>query len=231
MISMLAIDGYDKVSLGEFMVFVADSNHQDLEKNIQQQLAEQLERQGRDYQIYLYNSFWGNTGEMNGDQSGARESGLVDTESFKQALLKIGLRLTSSDVDRLVTRFCLHDQNLCSVSRFLRMAQNNKLWRHGEKVLAYKEEAIEEAAMAMARLREGVEMVPGLTEEIISMSEYLGIRVLSEPSLLWIAVDAYSAPLPSGWATHRDAEGRMFFHNATSNASQWDHPLDSHFRQ
>ena len=111
------------------------------------------------------------------------------------------------------------------------MVQNCNQWRHGEKVLALKEEAVEEAQMALARLREGVEMVPGLTEDIIKMSEYLGIRVLSEPSLLWIAADAFSAPLPTGWTTHRDTSGRMFFHNSTSNASQWDHPLDGHFRR
>lgn len=111
------------------------------------------------------------------------------------------------------------------------MVQNCSQWRHGEKVLALKEEAVEEAQMALARLREGAQMAPGLTENTIKMSEYLGIRVLSEPSLLWIAAEAFSAPLPAGWATHRDASGRMFFYNSTSNTSQWDHPLDGHFRR
>ena len=56
MISSLAIDGYDKVSYGEFAVFVNDTEHKELEQSVQHQLAEQLERQGRDFQVYMYNS-------------------------------------------------------------------------------------------------------------------------------------------------------------------------------
>ena len=54
MISILAIDGHDKVSYGEFAVFVTDPEHQELEYNVREQLAEQLERQGRDFQVHIF---------------------------------------------------------------------------------------------------------------------------------------------------------------------------------
>merc|ERR1711998_684012 len=90
MISSLAIDGYDKVSYGEFAVFVNDAEHKELEQNIQLQLAEQLERQGRDFQVYLYNSFWNDVGDE--QHAHFRDGGLVSSSAFKTALTKIGLR-------------------------------------------------------------------------------------------------------------------------------------------
>ena len=39
----------------------------------------------------------------------------------------------------------------------------------------------------------------GLSEEMISMAEYLGIKVISEQHLLWIVGDALHAPLPTPW--------------------------------
>jgi Ca2+-binding EF-hand superfamily protein len=237
MISILGIDGHEKVSFGEFSVFVTDPEHAELEKNVQQQLAEQLERQGRDYQVYLYNSFCGkiekdrNNGNSNNNSNNNNQSGMVSISTFKYSLEKIGLKLTSSDTERLVIRFNIHGQSQCSVTRFLRMVQNSSHWRHAEKVLLLKEEAFEEAQIALAQLKEGTCKIKGLTEDIIKTAEYLGIRVLSEPSLLWIASDAFVAPLPNGWVTHRDTENRLFFYNSSTNTSQWDHPLDDHFRK
>jgi Ca2+-binding EF-hand superfamily protein len=226
MISLLAIDGHDKVSLGEFSVFVTDNDHLELERVVQSQAAEQLERQGRDYQMHLYNAFWDNA-----DVAVNVQSGMVGRALFERALIRLGLSLKSSDVQRLTTRFSIHGQEQCSVTRFLRMVQNSISWRKSEKMLAIKEEAAEEAQTALAQLKQGVELVPGLTADIIHMAEYLGIRVLSEQSLLWIASDAFVAPLPPGWVTHKDSDGRLFFHNNTNNSSQWDHPLDGHFRK
>ena len=47
--------------------------------------------------------------------------------------------------------------------------------------------------------------LPDLPEELISMCEYLGIRVLSEPNMVWIAADALKAPLPVSWTAQRDS--------------------------
>ncbi|CAN0542024.1 unnamed protein product, partial [Ectocarpus sp. 8 AP-2014] len=63
------------------------------------------------------------------------------------------------------------------------------------------------------------------------MARYIGIRVSSDSSLLWIASDALAAPLPNGWVMHKSKEGRWFYHNDLTGQSRWDHPLDPHFRQ
>ncbi|KAJ1428392.1 hypothetical protein B484DRAFT_312396, partial [Ochromonadaceae sp. CCMP2298] len=68
-------------------------------------------------------------------------------------------------------------------------------------------------------------------EELISMCGYLGIRVLSEPGLLWIAADALKAPLPVSWTAQKDSGGCTYFYNHLSNQSKLEHPLDPHFRK
>ncbi len=73
--------------------------------------------------------------------------------------------------------------------------------------------------------------MPDISDELLSMAEYLGIRPKSESHLLWIAVDALRAPLPVSWSAQKDSQGRTFFYNHISNQSRWDHPLDSHFRK
>ena len=63
---MIAIDGGDKVSFGEFKVFVNDSDHKTLTTMLQQNIAQQLERQGRKFQTWLYNIFWEEEASVNG---------------------------------------------------------------------------------------------------------------------------------------------------------------------
>ena len=52
-----------------------------------------------------------------------------------------------------------------------------------------------------------------LNEEMISMAEYLGIKVISERHLLWIVRDALNAPLPAQWAVLNDSKGETCCHN------------------
>ena len=255
----IARDGVNKVSFGEFMVFVTDSSHVELERRVQHRLAVLLENQGRDFQSLLYGDLW-NFQQLNGQgQSGGEgaRGGMVDTEAFKHALARLNLDLSEVDTNRLVTRFDIHGRGQCSVSRFLRMAQDSIPWQAAEKALAVQEEAIEEAQAAIMQLNQeaaaskdpgrshrspsspshsvgpatDVSVLPGLTKEVVRMAEYLGIKVLSEPHLMWIAVEAYNAPLPPGWTAHADNAGKTYFFHAASRASRWDHPLDPHFRR
>lgn len=76
-----------------------------------------------------------------------------------------------------------------------------------------------------------VQGLPELPEELINICEYLGIRVLSEQNMLWIAADALKAPLPVSWTAQKDSGGRTYFHNHLTNQSRWEHPLDPHFRK
>merc|ERR1712113_1096152 len=49
--------------------------------------------------------------------------------------------------------------------------------------------------------------------------------------LLWIAVEALEAPLPSDWTEHFDSNDRVFYYNATMRVSSWTHPLEHIYRE
>lgn len=236
-VSLIALDGDDKVSYGEFKVFVLDPNHKTLERVVQQQIGQQLERQGRQYQSWLYNIFWEeesivHEGRLDKKSVSIVQNGLVSIAAFTTSLEKAGIKLSVQDMDRVVTRFDIHGQGRCSVVRFLRMIQLSEPWLHAEKVLALQEEAVDEANTLRKQLKDGVipSDLTGITEELVDMAEYLGILVISEKHLLWIASDALKAPLPVNWSMQKDSRGRTFFYNHLSNQSRWDHPLDPHFR-
>jgi Ca2+-binding EF-hand superfamily protein len=241
-INMIALDGYDKVCFGEFKVFVLDSDHKLLEMNVQEQLAQMLEQKGREYQTFMVDMFWNEEESLNGSRTPNerpyRQSEFVSKSAFVSSLQRIGLMLTSSELNRLVDRFDMYGNEMCSVPRFVRMVQNSRAWRHGERVLAYQDEAIEEAEYLRQQLnaaggdRNGLSAnLPILPEELISMCEYLGIRVLSDANMVWIAADALKAPLPVSWTAQKDANGRTYFYNHLSNQSRLEHPLDPHFRK
>jgi Ca2+-binding EF-hand superfamily protein len=239
-INMIALDGYDKVCFGEFKVFVLDSDHKLLEMNVQEQLAQMLEQKGREYQTFMVDMFWNEEESLNGSRTPNerpyRQNEFVSKSAFVSSLQRIGLMLTSSELNRLVDRFDMYGNEMCSVPRFVRMVQNSRAWRHGERVLAYQDEAIEEAEYLRQQLSAGdrngnAANLPKLPEELISMCEYLGIRVLSDANMVWIAADALKAPLPVSWTAQKDANGRTYFYNHLSNQSRLEHPLDPHFRK
>eukprot|EP00435_Cladocopium_sp_Y103_P034479 s143_g8.t3 len=49
--------------------------------------------------------------------------------------------------------------------------------------------------------------------------------------LLWVAKEAFEAPLPSGWSEHLDPEGRVYFFSQVTQQSSWSHPMDDVFRE
>jgi Ca2+-binding EF-hand superfamily protein len=244
-INMIALDGYDKVSFGEFKVFVLDSDHKLLELNVQEQLAQILEQKGREYQSFMIDMFWNEEESLTDSRTPTnrahrQQNEFVSKSAFVSSLQRIGLILTSSEINRLVDRFDVYGNEMCSVVRFVRMVHNSRAWRHGERVLAYQDEAIEEAEYLRQQLHAAAEgrsdsasalHLPDLPEELISMCEYLGIRVLSEPNMVWIAADALKAPLPVSWTAQRDANGRTYFYNHLTGQSKLEHPLDPHFRK
>eukprot|EP00439_Symbiodinium_sp_Y106_P062734 s2780_g9.t1 len=98
---------------------------------------------------------------------------------------------------------------------------------------------------------------------VVEMLEYvkgLNIDPIREADMLWIAEEAFNAPLPPGWSEHqdtrsyvtnckqstcqravracqtaarfaRDEQGRVYFHNGSSGESTWKHPMDDLFRE
>jgi Ca2+-binding EF-hand superfamily protein len=254
-INLIAIDGYDKVSFGEFKVFVLDSDHKLLEMNIQEQIAQFLEQKGREYQSYMIDMFWNeddsndidnNNHNYNNNQNNhihrkqhkyqQTENEFLSRNRFINSLQKIGLILTSTEESRIADRFDIHGNDMCCISRFIYMIQNSRAWKHAEQVLAFQDEAIEEAIFLRQQLKLGQKHIsdsdlPQISEELISMCEYLGIRVLSERNMIWIAADALKAPLPISWTAQKDSNGRIFFFNHLTNQSKLEHPLDPHFRK
>uniref|UniRef100_A0A7S3RBJ9 WW domain-containing protein n=1 Tax=Strombidinopsis acuminata TaxID=141414 RepID=A0A7S3RBJ9_9SPIT len=67
--------------------------------------------------------------------------------------------------------------------------------------------------------------------ELIAYARYLGIDPVADHDLLWIAVEALEAPLPSDWTEHFDSNDRVFYYNATTRVSSWTHPLEHTYRE
>jgi Ca2+-binding EF-hand superfamily protein len=242
-VGMLAIDGGGQVSFGEFKVFVLDADHKLLELNVQEQLAGLFEQQGREYQTWMGDVFWTEDEAANDSRGGAKsvggrerdlDAGFVTKSAFVSALRKIGLVLSSAEVTRLVDRFDIHGTGNCSATRFIRMVQHGSAWRHAESVLRFQDQAFEEAQFLRKQMSSqgtNKQLLPLLSEELISMCEYLGICVLSEQNMIWISADALKAPLPVNWTAQKDSYNRIFFFNRLTGQSKWEHPLDPHFRK
>ncbi|CAE7257654.1 Cep164 [Symbiodinium natans] len=67
--------------------------------------------------------------------------------------------------------------------------------------------------------------------ELIAYARYLGIDPVADHDLLWIAVEALEAPLPSDWTEHFDSSDRVFYYNASTRVSSWTHPLEHVYRE
>lgn len=74
------------------------------------------------------------------------------------------------------------------------------------------------------------EQVP-TKEEVEDMGAYLGIDVLKEPRLLWIARQASLAPLPPGYRELEDDNGHVYYYDQENDESTREHPLDIIFKQ
>lgn len=54
---------------------------------------------------------------------------------------------------------------------------------------------------------------------------------LQDAPLLWIAAEAFDAPLPEGWSEHFDWDGKVYFYNRNQDLVVRDHPLDDFYRE
>merc|ERR1719440_1785745 len=69
---------------------------------------------------------------------------------------------------------------------------------------------------------------------VVEMLEYvkgLDIDPIKESDMLWIAEEAFNAPLPPFWTEHQDDQGRVYFHSSFTGESTWRHPMDDLFRE
>ena len=70
-----------------------------------------------------------------------------------------------------------------------------------------------------------------LREELEDYAEYLGIDMAVDSNLLWIAEEAYFAPLPENFEEHTNERGDKYYYNPVSKDSAWAHPMDTYFRK
>eukprot|EP00736_Rhodelphis_marinus_P000886 Rmarinus@m.29961 len=65
--------------------------------------------------------------------------------------------------------------------------------------------------------------------DVLEMADYLGVSPDTEPHLLHIAREALLTDLPPGWKEITDHEGRTVYVFESTNATTFEHPLDTYF--
>ena len=70
-----------------------------------------------------------------------------------------------------------------------------------------------------------------MAEELQDYANYLDIDLSLDPDLLWIAEEAFFAPLPDHYMIHKDGMGDVYYFNTATNESSYCHPMDNLFRK
>ena len=66
--------------------------------------------------------------------------------------------------------------------------------------------------------------------ELAEFAEFMEVDIIKEPYLLPIVAEAVIAPLPLGWIELEDEDKRLYFCDTNTQKTQWEHPLDKHFK-
>jgi len=67
--------------------------------------------------------------------------------------------------------------------------------------------------------------------EMLEFCKSLNVDPVTESEMLWIAEEAFHAPLPMGWTEHTNDQGNTYFHNLATGQSVWQHPMDDLYRK
>ena len=67
--------------------------------------------------------------------------------------------------------------------------------------------------------------------EINEYAKFLGFQLPNDNHLLYIAEKGLKAPLPRNWKACKRKNGEVYFHNAKTNESKWEHPSDQLYKQ
>jgi hypothetical protein len=68
-------------------------------------------------------------------------------------------------------------------------------------------------------------------DELLAYAHYLGLDVITEWQLLWVADEALGTPAPPGWEEQLDPTGGAYFQNVVTAEISLQHPCDFHFQQ
>lgn len=69
-----------------------------------------------------------------------------------------------------------------------------------------------------------------VNEDHVELAQFLGIKPDTEDHLMWIANEALSASLPSGWTEYLDHEHRPYYHQKDTDVTTHENPLDTHYK-
>eukprot|EP01006_Ploeotia_vitrea_P053243 TRINITY_DN67768_c7_g2_i1.p1 TRINITY_DN67768_c7_g2~~TRINITY_DN67768_c7_g2_i1.p1 ORF type:complete len:868 (-),score=84.91 TRINITY_DN67768_c7_g2_i1:87-2690(-) len=67
-------------------------------------------------------------------------------------------------------------------------------------------------------------------QEVETYAAHIGIDPNADWSLLWIARQGLTTPLPTGWRPCCTNEAEVYYFNFWTGESSWEHPLDSYWR-
>jgi hypothetical protein len=68
--------------------------------------------------------------------------------------------------------------------------------------------------------------------EVRTYAAWLGMDPAADSSLLWIAREGLSTPMPRGWLPVRSTGGRIFYHDFEGGGgSTWEHPVDAIYKR
>lgn len=67
-------------------------------------------------------------------------------------------------------------------------------------------------------------------KEVEEFAVYLGMDLAEDRDLLWVAVEAMTAPLPENWSEHNTRNGQPYYYNKRTDHTQWEHPMDEYHR-
>jgi len=120
---------------------------------------------------------------------------LLATSDFCMCLSRLLPTLDSSDIDRLVRRFDVFGDGVCSTVKFVQVVTRSKEWLHATSNVWHLVECYEQALWA---LRRGVED-GGMSSDAVNAALGLGIRVSSDADKMWIVHEMLDSPLPMEW--------------------------------
>jgi centrosomal protein CEP164 len=67
-------------------------------------------------------------------------------------------------------------------------------------------------------------------EEIDEYAKWLGMDMVADADLVWVAREGLKAPLPDHWKPCKTDDGDIYYFNFESGESVWDHPCDEYYR-
>jgi centrosomal protein CEP164 len=71
---------------------------------------------------------------------------------------------------------------------------------------------------------------PEFEKTVHDHARYLGLDPARHPQLLWIAVEALTAKVPSDWRVAATKTGAAYFYNTRTRETMWEHPLEEQFK-